>query len=321
MDQIKELYKKIVRPSGRWTDQLILNGVIGFTLITLGQILGLGISRVVKPFFSLFSSSESVVTFLSEYFSFIGIWIVILLVMVIFKKNRPMLKTVKMHKDHNNFKSIFLGLLIGFAMNAFCILMSVILGDIQLSFAEINLPLFLLFLISVFIQSGAEEFTSRGYLHQKLRRRYHNPLVAIIGGSSYFVIFHLFNPGVTFFGLAQIFVIAVLFAMFVYYYDDLYLAMGVHAGWNFTQSILFGLPNSGIVSEYSVFRLEGAIARNGLFYDVHFGVEGSVGGVILCILVCGVVYYLNRGKKEHTDYWVELNEELTKAKETTTEEQ
>ena len=57
--------------------------------------------------------------------------------------------------------------------------------------------------------------------------------------------------------------------------------MGMHTGWNFTQSLLFGLPNSGMVSEASVFGLDAANARSSLVYDVGFGVEGAIPAVII----------------------------------------
>ncbi len=34
--------------------------------------------------------------------------------------------------------------------------------------------------------------------------------------------------------------------------------MGVHMAWNYTQNIIFGLPNSGIVSGFSLFKLDAA---------------------------------------------------------------
>ena len=77
----------------------------------------------------------------------------------------------------------------------------------------------------------------------------------------------------------------------------------MHTGWNFTQSILFGLPNSGVVSAYSVFRLDAASARDGFFYTVNFGVEGSLGSVIILGAVAALILYLNRGKGEKADFW------------------
>ena len=77
----------------------------------------------------------------------------------------------------------------------------------------------------------------------------------------------------------------------------------MHTGWNFTQSILFGLPNSGTVSSYSLFKLEAASARSGLFYNVNFGVEGSIGAVVVIGILLAVVLRRNLGKGEKRDLW------------------
>jgi len=88
-------------------------------------------------------------------------------------------------------------------------------------------------------------------------------------------------------------------------YDGVWIAIMMHIGWNFTQSILFGLPNSGIVSEYSLFKSEAASAKNGLFYTVDFGVEGSLGSILAMALPIAVILWINRGKPEKNDLWAE----------------
>ena len=114
---------------------------------------------------------------------------------------------------------------------------------------------------------------------------------------------HLTNPGVTPVAIVQIIVIGIMFSLFVYYYDALWIPIMIHTGWNFTQNIIFGLPNSGIVSKYSLFKLDAASARNGLFYNTGFGVEGSVGATCLIILVTVILLVINRGKPERRDLW------------------
>ena len=93
-----------------------------------------------------------------------------------------------------------------------------------------------------------------------------------------------------------------------HYYDNLWGAMAFHAAWNYTQNIIFGLPNSGIVSEYSIFTLEAASARNGLFYNVNFGVEGSIGATAMLFILAAVIIYINRNKHERNDIWAEEEE-------------
>ena len=157
------------------------------------------------------------------------------------------------------------------------------------------------------IQSGAEEIVDRCYLYQKLRRRYRWPAVAVIVNALVFMSLHMSNPGVTRLGLLQVFLIGILFSLIIYYWDSLWTVIWAHTAWNFSQSIVFGLPNSGIVSKYSVFKLEAASARDGIFYNTSFGVEGSLGAnvMIAAVIVIVLIYGLATKRGERMDHWAE----------------
>ena len=179
------------------------------------------------------------------------------------------------------------------------------MGDIKLSYNGIDPVVLIGFMAAVFVQSGAEEITDRLYLYQKLRRRYRSPWVAVLVNSAVFMSMHLGNDGFGILAGVQIFLVGLLFSLFIYYYDALWTAMSFHMAWNYTQNIIFGLPNSGIVSEYSIFKLEAASARSGLFYNVNFGVEGSVGASLVLLLMVVYVLVKNRGRGELCDHWAD----------------
>ena len=300
---MKKKPSKFLRPSGKWTDQFIIASVLASLMLIVGGVLADLIP--IKPLFRLTGASDGVVQFLYSYFSFFGIWIMFFLICALFKGNRPILRQLPPNKNGNNLKGALAGLLLGFGTNGFCILMSVLLGDIHITFHEFNPVLFFAFLFVVMIQSGAEEIECRAYLYQKLRRRYRHPAVAIVGNAVLFSALHLLNPGVSIMPVIEIVVIGVVFSLLVYYYDSLWSAIVFHTAWNFTQNIVFGLPNSGIVSEYSLFKLEAASARDGLFYTVNFGVEGSIGSTVILVLLMVVLIVINRGKPEKNDIWEE----------------
>ena len=71
-------------------------------------------------------------------------------------------------------------------------------------------------------------------------------------------------------------------------------AFAGHTGWNFCQSIIFGLPNSGSVFPYSIMKLEASNARDSFFYNCSFGVEGTVFSVIVLVLACVVLFALGQ---------------------------
>jgi len=76
-----------------------------------------------------------------------------------------------------------------------------------------------------------------------------------------------------------------------------------HTAWNFSQSTVFGLPDSGEVSAYSIFTMDTSTAKSGFFYDTVFGVEGSIGAVLILVIVTAVVIWINHGKGEKKGIW------------------
>ena len=306
-----EKIKAQIRKCGKPTDFFLLASFLAILMVMVGGALS-GITDRLIPFDKIFNAiagDEAIGTFLGMYFDFYGIWILFFIVNLAFKANRPIARQLSFKGTGNGIKGLLIGCLLGFGTNGFCILMSALVGDIKLSFNGFNPLLFILFFICVTIQSGAEEIVDRAYLYQKLRRRYRHPAVAIILNALVFMALHLTNPGIGILPILQIVIVAIFFSLLVYYYDCLWAAIMMHASWNFCQSIFFGLPNSGIVSAYSVFKLEAASARNGFFYNADFGVEGSPAAVILLTILCIVIVMINRGKSEKHDLWAEMEAE------------
>ena len=306
---MEEFKKRYLRNSRKLTDMIPIAIVWSFLIMALGTMITSWVYR-------LFGLPEVDMTRPDDfpgftymtlaYLQFIGLWVAFGLAMVIPKANRPMLKDILPNRRGNSLRGIAFGILAGFACNAVCIALSIALGDVGISFAEFNILNMLVLYVAVLIQSGAEEITDRLFLYEKLRRRYKSPWVAIIVNSLVFMAMHLPNPGITAVSCAQIFVVGVLFSLFVYYFDSLWAAIFFHTTWNYTQNIIFGCPNSGNVSAYSMFRLDAA--ASGPFFDPVFGVEGSVGAVlILIVLTVAVFVYANKKHLQTQDIWAEFD--------------
>ena len=73
----------------------------------------------------------------------------------------------------------------------------------------------------------------------------------------------------------------------------MWCASAIHAAWNFTQNIIFGLPNSGQVSPFSIFKL--TAAKDTFAYNVDFGVEATILSMIVEIV--GIVLVVVIGQK------------------------
>lgn len=259
-------------------------------LVLVGQMLG----GVLVGIFSICLGSHieqiyDVWYTASMYAVFIGIWIVTLLFIGISRRRRAIFQALGRKAAGNNGKNLLLGLVIGFGLNGICILAASLHQDIVLRFESVRPVSLLVILVMVFIQSSAEELVCRGFLYQMLLKGSRRPVFAIVGNSLFFAVLHLFNQGVTVLSILNIFLFGILFSLMVYYMDSLWCAFAVHTMWNFTQNILFGLPNSGMVVPYSVFKLDAASARNSLAYNVGFGIEGTILADVVILAACVVL--------------------------------
>lgn len=274
--------------------------ILAYLLIFIGQLLGEFVLLASGAYKTDFGATAGL------YFLFGGIWLVLFLNALI-KKNRPLFKAYGIGCKGNNALNLLIGYLIGIGMNGLAILLAWMHGDIKMYFDRFELIPFLILFAAVFVQSAAEEMVCRGFIYQRVLRTYRNKFwLAVIINSVFFGLIHLGNDGVTVMAIVDLIVTGLLFSAMVYYFDSLWMAMAVHAGWNFTQSILAGLPNSGNVVPYSVFKLDAATARDSFFYNVAFGVEGTIPAIAiqLVVLAAIVAIGIKIGGKP-TDIWKE----------------
>lgn len=277
--------------------------VFALTLAGDGLIGMLVANNLAKLLFPMGPALETALFYLP----FIGTWVVIPL--YIWKKDRPVLKALGPKASGNNWKYLLMGLLLGGGMNSFCAFAAWLNRDIALSFDSFHPISFLLIFICVFIQSSAEELYCRGFLYQKFLHRSGKPIVAILGNSVFFSAMHLLNDNITVLSVVNLMTIGIFYSLMVYYMDSIWCCMAHHAAWNFTQNILLGLPNSGKLVPYSVFKLDAASATSSVAYDVGFGIEGSVLATLLTVVGCVLLILWGRkhGRKP-IDVWASAAE-------------
>jgi len=264
--------------------------IIGVILMVIGQLLG-DVIYVLLP-----ENASDAARIAFEYLAFIGIWAVFLAVNAIFKRNRFILPRLWRGAKGNTLRMLAVGLGAGAAMNLFCALVAWLNGDIHLYFASFEPLSFVLIFLCVFVQSSAEELVCRGYMYEKLLRR-HRPITAVFFNAAVFAFLHILNPNVQVMAIVNILLVGILYSLVCYYTESIWCAMMMHAAWNFTQNILLGLPNSGIVSPYSVFRLEASTARDSWAYNVGFGVECTWTSVLLHIALITALVLVFRKKR------------------------
>ena len=280
--------------------------VLGFVLFIVGQTVMYLVLAVIGRAAGLFSSDIWNTAIL--YLAFFGVWIMFFL-NALLKKNRPLLKAYGTGLRGNRIPELLMGILVGFLMNGVLILFAIMHGDIHLYFDRFSIGAFLFLFVSVFIQSAAEEIMCRGFIYHRILRTYRGQyLAAALINGIFFGLIHITNNGATPIAIIDIMICGIEYSALVYYFDSVWMAMGMHAGWNFTQSILAGLPNSGNVFPYSIFRLDAATATNSFFYDVGFGVEGTIPSIIIELVVLVLIIVIGRKmKRQHTDIWAEAD--------------
>lgn len=274
-------------------DNVLWISLLTFMLIALGEIMSLLFTvRIYNPDYSE--------TF-NLYFPFWAIWLSFMLAIVLIKKNRYILDKIKYKNGGNTFKNLLIGFGIGFLMNGTCALTAYLHGDIKLRFDKFEFFPILLMFIVVFIQSSAEELACRGFMYQRIAYRYKHPWAPTIITAVFFMAIHLGNDHISLMPILDLFMSGLVFGAMILYFDSIWMAMGCHTTWNFTQNILLGLPNSGSVSSYSIFVLDRNSARGSFAYDVGFGLEGSIMSIVVQVISLALMIYVYRKYAKNQD--------------------
>lgn len=129
--------------------------------------------------------------------------------------------------------------------------------------------------------AAMEELLFRGYVFATLSRGIGFWRASVLL-SALFMGAHLRNAGETWIGLLTVFLFGVLFCVLVRSTGALWFGIGVHAGWDWTQSFLLGVPDSGTIAQGRVFApwFDGPLWLTG----GAPGPEGSVLTVTLLVL-------------------------------------
>lgn len=281
----------------KWYDNVLWICIISYAIIYICEIIGVLLTAVlVKVLFTsgLDKSNAYIYTFIM-YIQSIYVWIGVLFVLFVFKSNHYIIDKITTKTKGNNMVYLFWGLFIGFLLNGLCALIAMINGDFTLRFSQFEIFRAFGLFFAVFVQSSAEELLCRGFMYQRLLKSTNSPTFAIIFNSLFFAALHLFNDGMSILPFYCILIFGVFASMLVYYFDSLWMVMGLHAMWNFTQSILFGLPNSGINVPYSIFKIGGSV-KGSFAYNPTFGLEGTILSSVL-MTICCVALYLWKSKK------------------------
>ena len=274
-----------------WTDIIILVLLQAVLWMEAGGFLSTVVLKVAK-WGSLFTGDAAIAEDIGTYMSSIGFCISIVLALIIFKKNRKLLRPLCPAKKITILTGSAIGLAAGAALNGALVMGAMATGSLKLTLGSIDIPVLIGYIVAILLQAGGEELICRLFIMGKLRRRYKSPIIAIAVNSLFFTVFHLGNPGINAASILNLIAVSILFSLVVFYSGNIWIAIMLHAAWNYTQTIIFGLPNSGMSSPYSIFKV--VSSSNGLCYDTGFGVEGSWAAFILISLAAIALILISR---------------------------
>ena len=152
-----------------------------------------------------------------------------------------------------------------------------------------------LYFVGYMIQGMAEEVICRGYLLVSLSRN-HSVCYSVIISSGVFMAMHMSNDHVTLLSFINIFLCGLLFGLIFVERGNIWMVAALHAGWNFLQNNLFGMPVSGMAQGNSVFTTTFVDGRS-LINGGAFGIEGGI--AVTVVLALGIyITYRRMDRKE-----------------------
>jgi membrane protease YdiL (CAAX protease family) len=210
----------------------------------------------------------------------------------------------------SRFYDVFPGAFWGLAALSLLILIlrsaHVLIFDARILHASAIFVYGLKWLLAFILVGFAEEYFFRGYLQFTLTRGLfglaekisptHSRLVAFwiaaLATSLVFGSLHITNPGETAFGIFQVVEIGAVFSYALWRTGSLWWAIGFHTTWDWAQSFLYGVPDSGGLSVGRLFQTHAA-GRPLLSGGVD-GPEGSLFCVPIAVLVLLIIRFTTR---------------------------
>ncbi len=198
-------------------------------------------------------------------------------------------------------KELLAGLAFGFLYltGIFVILWATDLADVTVGgLNSQTLQGMLTYLVAFAAAGTLEELANRGYLFQVLIEGT-RAWIAILGFSFLFSLVHIFNEDFSWVGGICLFEHGILFGLAYFKTRSLWVPIGIHVAWNWTQGPLWGMKVSG--TEIADSFLVSVPSGPELLSGGNFGAEGSL---ITVIVTVGLLLYIWKAR------WIKPTEEM-----------
>lgn len=237
-------------------------------LIVLSQLAIIVVSR---------DTAREILPFIGPVSMIVAVWIALRL---LDEKKFPEVGLISPRRGGRDLAS---GLVLGAVLMTLIFVILLISGQVSLA-NPLSAPVFSHFLWSgllLYIVVGfAEEIFFRGYCMNALQQMGMTRMTVIISALLFSMV-HGTNIHASVVGLANIFIVGLLFALMFVKTGNLWMPIGFHITWNYFQGNIFGFPVSGQAPHgiYNIDSMESALWTGGAF-----GPEGGLLGTILLIV-------------------------------------
>lgn len=143
-------------------------------------------------------------------------------------------------------------------------------------------------ILAVLVQSSTEEAMFRGYVLQLTGTQLRSGWIAVVVTSVAFAAAHMdLHPLV----MANIVLVALVFAFLALRIGTIWLVCGLHCGWNWAQGNLFGIPVSGNPVDVSILRWAPDSGVADWLTGGEFGIEGSAAATVVLAIAAFAAYW------------------------------
>ncbi|HZT43602.1 MAG TPA: CPBP family intramembrane glutamic endopeptidase [Chthonomonadaceae bacterium] len=271
-------------------------GIVIALIIFIGIIIGVFLAVTGKgggnPFLSLGKDFETLVGLGAEWFLFLAAFLAAVVVAVYIERRE--VRSLGLAFTHRWLKDFGLGFGLGVLMLSLVVLTLVGLGVYRIHGLNEGAGPALMWGVILglgFLGVGLfEEFAFRGYLLQNLLDGLGLPAATIIS-CLVFAAVHTSNPGENPLGILEVLCAGILLLVPVLRTRALWMAVGLHAAWDWSQNFLYNVPDSGQVLPGGLLRTE--IHGPAWLTGGNAGPEGSVVGLVVTALAA---LYLSRAR-------------------------
>jgi uncharacterized protein len=195
---------------------------------------------------------------------------------------------------------LLIGLLVGAATLAFAVLIAMAFGGLRFAMNHADPAILAVSLGSSFVLllvgAASEEALFRGYPFQTFTRA-GLAWLAIVLTSIFFGAVHLRNENSGLISTLNTILAGLWFGIAYLKTRDLWLAIGIHLMWNWTQGALFGIEVSGFTDLATAPLLKEIDSGPQWLTGTTYGVEGGIVSTIALLVSTAVIYLLPMGEK------------------------